>query len=142
MAENGINDGNKSERNEKGQFVKGNQGGPGRSNTSIQSLSLEDIERALAKDLKSRDPKIRHPATRLLLTLKKLQGSRDTADSAVINPVVLKIVSKHIEELIDDGSIVEADVDFIDWGGVAAGGTGRSCNRPWLHFLQHAHTHG
>jgi hypothetical protein len=66
-------------RDEKGRFEKGYSGGPGRGRKrkSARSVSLEEIEGYLLPDLKSRDPKVRHPATRLLIALKNKMPDPD-----------------------------------------------------------------
>jgi hypothetical protein len=112
MAENGTNNGKQSaqERNERGQFVKGNKGGPGRSNTSKQLLSMDDIEGALQKGLKSADAKIRHSATRLLLMLKKLQGDRKEKRKGILSPVIEELL-QHVTRQQD---AEEAEFEVVD----------------------------
>ena len=78
-------------------FQEGGLPGPGRGHKSdkpeIQAkpLTMDDIESALQQDLSSKDPKVRHPATRLLLALKKQVGQQD-ADSTVMDRWVQELI--------------------------------------------------
>ena len=78
-------------------FKEGGKPGPGRGHKvdkpEIQAkpLTMNDIESALQQDLQSKDPKVRHPATRLLLALKKQVGQQD-ADSTVMDRWVQELI--------------------------------------------------
>ena len=78
-------------------YKVGDKPGPGRGHKvdkpEIQAkpLTMNDIESALQIDLSSKDPKVRHPATRLLLALKKQVGQQD-ADSTVMDRWVQELI--------------------------------------------------
>jgi hypothetical protein len=54
-------------------------------------MTLEDVELALSQDLRSKDPKIRLPATRLLLQLKRQFPDQD--DGPVLDPFVHRFLN-------------------------------------------------
>ena len=74
-------------RDEKGRFVSGSKGGPGRGNRKQKKISIDEIELALQQDLRSKDPKVRHPAVKLLLMLRR-QEKKPDADTEILDPVL------------------------------------------------------
>jgi len=87
-------------------FKAGDKPGPGRGNKKpVKPLTIEQIELALQLDLKSKDPKVRHPATRLLLALKKQIGQLE-ADNDVIDRWVLELMGflNQMQENIHQGT--------------------------------------
>ena len=121
MAENGNRkDGEMGkERNTKGQFAKGWAGGPGRGKKNQKKISIDEIELALQQDLRSKDPKIRHPAVKLLLMLKR-QMKEPEDDTPILDPVLQRMYEQCFsslqaelevidDELTSEGSSNEAD---------------------------------
>ena len=85
--------GNKAaeKRDEKGQFIKGSSGGPGRGRRRpSKPLTYEDIELLLQSDLKDSDPKVRHTATRLLIAIKEKMPNQD--EKPVLEPEVYNLL--------------------------------------------------
>ena len=101
----------KGKTTEKRLFQKGGKPGPGRghklnkSDSPVKPVTMADIENALQQDLQSKDPKVRHPATRLLLALKKQVGQSD-ADATVMDRWVQELIGflMQMQESIFEGS--------------------------------------
>ena len=82
MTENGSENGdnNDSQRDEKGRFVKGGPGGPGRGKKS-DSIDLDGIDfwtelaNKFAPDLNSKSDSTRQRAGKILIELKKLKDA-------------------------------------------------------------------
>ena len=69
-------------------------------------LTLNFIEQSLQDDLQSEDPKIRHPATRLLLALLKQKQQREPSDDQpTLDPAVQKALAAHAGYLLDDDEV-------------------------------------
>ena len=92
-------------RDEKGCFLPGNSGGPGRGNRKQKKISIDEIELALQQDLRSKDPKVRHPAVKLLLMLKRQENKPD-ADTE-IDPVLRRIYDQCFGSLDDDVEVID-----------------------------------
>ena len=92
-------------RDKKGRFISGSKGGPGRGKKKQKKISIDEIELALQQDLRSRDPKIRHPAVKLLLMLKR-QMKEPEDDTPIIDPVLQRMYEHCFaslgDNLIDD----------------------------------------
>jgi hypothetical protein len=105
------NDERKQEQNSKKLFQKGGLPGPGRGKKKpFKPITIEQIERSLQQDLRSRDPKIRHPAVKLLLTLKK--QSEEPDNSQTLDPVVQEVLSAHFRYLFEDHEVEEIEGEF------------------------------
>jgi hypothetical protein len=94
-----INGDKKDEqRDDKGRFKKGHNGGPGRGRREPSKfLSYEDIELFLQPDLKDSDPGVRHRAVRLLIAIKNKQP--EPKDPPWLDPstqFVMEFVASHI----------------------------------------------
>ena len=103
MSENGgLTEANTDQiRDEKGRFVSGSKGGPGRGNRKQKKISIDEIEQALQQDLRSKDPKIRHPAVKLLLMLKR-QSKEPENDTSILDPVLQRMYDYCFDSLKDD----------------------------------------
>ena len=101
-------------------FKTGDSPGPGRGHKKpVKPLTIEQIELALQLDLKSKDPKIRHPATRLLLQLKKQQAQADArlsaSDDTVIDPGIQAALGDRLDKILSgDLPEYDEDQDFLD----------------------------
>lgn len=87
---------------------KGKSGDP-----SAGPLTMDQIELALQADLKSDDPKVRHPATRLLLALRKQEGQVNSA--TVMDPWVMELIMflDQLQENVHEGTgdtVTELDI--------------------------------
>ena len=103
MSENGgLTEANTDQiRDEKGRFVSGSKGGPGRGNRKQKKISIDEIEQALQQDLKSKDPKVRHPAVKLLLMLRRQENKPD-ADTEILDPVLQRMYDLCFGSLQDE----------------------------------------
>lgn len=98
-------------RDGKGRFLKG-FAGPGRGKKKKQEpLTFEQIELALQKDLTSSDAKVRHPAVKLLLALKKQLGQ--PFNSATIDPAIKKALQGYTDDLFSVEEMQETGEDDI-----------------------------
>lgn len=105
MTEN--NEQNHDQSNKK-LFQKGGLPGPGRGKKKKQEpLTFDQIELALQKDLTSPDAKVRHPAVKLLLALKKQFGQ--PSNSQRIDPAVKQALQGYTDDLFSDEDRQEAD---------------------------------
>ncbi len=108
MTQNGNGNGDKtdqkkgSERDEKGRFVMGNLGGPGRGKESENLDDLDDldfwsaIENMLRKDMKSKNDTTRSRAVNTYLKWKVMKDEYDEknegGDTGVYSPEVLELL--------------------------------------------------
>ena len=88
-------------RDEKGRFISGSKGGPGRGNRKQKKISIDEIELALQQDLRSKDPKVRHPAVKLLLMLRRQENKPD-ADTEILDPVLQRMYEQCFSSLQAD----------------------------------------
>jgi hypothetical protein len=77
-------------RDEKGQFVKGHRGGPGRGHTGDEDIELDgelldDVERVIRKGMASKDMALRLKAAALGVRLETRRKS-DTKEKSVLSP--------------------------------------------------------
>ena len=106
MKDNGNkNNEEKQGQNSKKLFQKGGLPGPGRGKKKpLKPMPVEEIEQSLQQDLRSRDPKIRHPAIKLLLLIKKQRKEPDNKQT-VLEPVVQKALAAFAGHLFKDSEI-------------------------------------
>lgn len=97
-------------RDEKGRFKKGFSGGPGRGKKSLRKLTIEEVELALTEDLRSKDPRVRLPATRLLLQLKRQFPDQD--DRPLLDPSVQRYIDSKAVDLGSDPAVIDADYEI------------------------------
>jgi hypothetical protein len=100
------------ERDRQGRFL--NLPGPGRSKKVFKPMTIDDVELALSQDLRSDDPKVRLPATRLLLQLKRQFPEQD--DSQVLHPFTQRVLgficSLHTYYKEKTGRLINAEEAF------------------------------
>ena len=98
MDEENIDE-NESETTKK-LFVKGGAPGPGRGNKKpSKRVTFEEIEGWLQDDLKNRDPKIRHSATKLLMILRDKMEKQNQGNVNVIPPIVLELLNAKADQI-------------------------------------------
>jgi hypothetical protein len=109
MPENGENTDAKphKKRDEKGRFLPGSKGGPGRGKKKHKAIDDLDIEAGLKKDMRSRDYKQRHQAIKLYMAWIKMRMETEEPGTPVIGPAAQKIIDAHCLDLLDDLEIVE-----------------------------------
>jgi len=96
-------------RDPKGRFLPGGPGGPGRK--ARKPITLAEIEQSLQGDLREKDPKIRHNATKLLLLLKKAQlNIDDSKQPSILDPRLQKMFKLAQAGILEDPDVVEVEV--------------------------------
>lgn len=101
-------------RNAKGQFIPK----PDRDKKPEKLITLNEIERNLQKDLKSRTPSVRHKATALLLQVKKAQaGIVDDDTPRMLDPRIRKVLDVAMAGLLEVPGITEVDDPDTEAGG-------------------------
>jgi hypothetical protein len=94
-------------RDKKGQFKKGHSGGPGRGKKKpLKPVTFEEIEGWLQDDLKNRDPKIRHSATKLLMTLRDKIEKQSQGNVSAIPPEVMQFMDRKADDVTEDPDII------------------------------------
>jgi hypothetical protein len=91
-------------------FVKGGAPGPGRKKVKDRPpVSLQEMESLVQGDLRSKDPKIRHAATKLLIILKaKMEEQKK--DLPVLTSEAWAFYSAKVDDLtIEDAEYHEVD---------------------------------
>ena len=86
--------------------MSGSRGGPGRGNKKQKKIGIDEIELALQQDLRSKDPKIRHPAVKLLLMLRRQENKTD-ADSEILDPDLQRMYDQCFGSLQDDVEVID-----------------------------------
>ena len=112
MTNNGTENDNKGnpKRDAKGRFLPGSPGGPGRK--ARKPITLAEIEESLQDDLRNKDPKVRHNATKLLLLLKKAQLNTDDSDQpSILDPRLQQAFGVSMTGILDDPDVEEVDED-------------------------------
>jgi hypothetical protein len=95
-------------RDAKGRFLPGGPGGPGRK--ARKPITLAEIEQSLQDDLRNKDPKIRHNATKLLLLLKKAQLNEDESDKpSILDPRIQKVFGIALAGILEDPDVEEVE---------------------------------
>ena len=92
-------------RDEKGRFLPGSPGGPGRK--AKEPITLAKIEESLQDDLKSTDPKIRQGAVKLLLTLRKAGLSDESEKITLLDPRLQRALGVAMSGILEDPDISE-----------------------------------
>ncbi|MDH3719983.1 MAG: hypothetical protein OET07_14860 [Desulfobacteraceae bacterium] len=111
MKKNGVENGEKikPERDAKGRFLPGSPGGPGRSIRAKKPISFAKIEQSLQDDLKSTDPKVRHPATKILLALRKAGLSDDSEEVTLLDSRLKRVFGVALSSILED-----SDIEVLD----------------------------
>jgi len=95
-----------SKRDAKGRFLPGSPGGPGRK--ARKPITFSDIEQSLQDDLRDKDPKIRHNATKLLLLLKKAQANeKEPNQPSILDPRLQQVFSAAMAGILEDPDVTE-----------------------------------
>ena len=99
---------NDNKRDAKGRFLPGSPGGPGRK--TRKPITLAEIEESLQDDLRNKDPKVRHNATKLLLLLKKAQLDIDDKDQpSILDPRIQKMFKLAQAGILEDPEVTEVE---------------------------------
>lgn len=96
-------------RDEKGRFVRGNKGGPGRGNKKHKAIDDLEIEAALKRDIRSQDYKQRYQAIKLYMAWKKMRMEREETGTPIIDPDAQKVIDAHGLDLLYDSEVVEVE---------------------------------
>ena len=111
MPENGeITDAKPDQkRDEKGRFLPGSKGGPGRGNKKYKAIDDLEIEVALRRDIKSQDYKQRYQAIKLYMAWKKMRMETKETETPLISPEAQAVIDAHGLDLMGDPEIVDAE---------------------------------
>lgn len=95
-------------------FTPGGKGGPGRGKVKARPpVSLQEMVSLVQGDLRSRDPKIRHAATKLLIILRS-KMEEQKKEGSVLTPEAWAFYNAKVEDLVvEDEEYVEVDDDDL-----------------------------